>query len=248
MENTKHQKTDIDEELNLWLSFKNSNDAKLREKLISKYMNFATSIAANTFKLRTLSNVDYKDYVQYAMIGLIEAVDKFKPNLAASFKTYSSYRIRGSILNGLTKDSELSAQIKFNKSLKEERLNSIVEADLAIDDKEEFLEMHNLIVPLAIQYVLDNTLIEDRQSVDNEDIPYHEYAFTQLKENLLNQLESLPQKHNKVIRYHYLGHLSFERVGDLLGLTKGRISQIHKEAIFMLRDSCSELKNIDISF
>jgi len=119
-------------------------------------------------------------------------------------------------------------------------------ADLASQD--DFIEMQNLIVPLAIQYVLDNTLIEDRQNVDNDDTPYHEYAFTQLKENLVNQMESLPERHNKVIRYHYLGHLSFEKVGEVLGLTKGRISQLHKEAIFMLRDSCTELKNIDISF
>jgi len=242
------QQEEINEELKLWLLYKESNDSQLREKLISKYMNFATSIAANTFKLRTLSNVDYKDYVQYAMIGLIEAVDKFKPGLAASFKTYSSYRIRGSILNGLAKESELSAQIKFNKTLKAERLNSIVDTKLSSDTQDYFLEMQNLIVPLAIQYVLDDTLVEERQDVDNEDTPYHDYAFSELKENLNRSIDSLPKQHNKVLQYHYRGHLSFERVGEILGLTKGRISQIHKEAIFMLRDLCTQLKNIDINF
>ena len=241
-----------DEELAYWLEYRKSNNGELRSQLITYYIPFAQSIAANTYKLRTLKNVDYKDYVQYAMLGLIEAVDKFKPDQGTSFKTYSSYRIRGAILNGLAKDSELSAQIKFNKTLKDERLDSLLERATMSDDEDKqdlIVEMQNLIVPLAIQYALDNSLIEQSQNRErSEDTPYQNYAFAELKQNLLKLVDSLPEKHQQVIKYHYLGHIHFDKIAQVMALSKGRISQIHKEAIYLLRDLSQELKDFDFRF
>ena len=53
------------------------------------------------------------------------------------------------------------------------------------------------------------------------------------------ELEVLPERERDILRYHYLEGISFDEIGILLGVSKGRISQIHKAAIALLRKRLS---------
>ena len=73
-----------------------------RHKLILKHSSLAQIIAARMYK-SLCYQVEYEDVVQYAYLGLIDAIDRFNPNSKASFNTYASIRIRGYILDELRK-------------------------------------------------------------------------------------------------------------------------------------------------
>src|SRR5690349_14042832 len=97
----------------LWARFTQSRELALRVRLIERYLALARSTAARFYRLRADDSVPFEDYLQYARIGLVEAIDDYDPGREASFETYSSYRIRGAVLNGLGRESEVAAQRSF---------------------------------------------------------------------------------------------------------------------------------------
>jgi RNA polymerase sigma factor for flagellar operon FliA len=238
---------DSNEEYQLWVEFAENRDDATRQILIEKYLDFARSLAFMMYKKRTIGDVDHNDYIQYAMVGLIEAVDKYKPDSPASFKTFSSYRIRGAILNGLEKTSELAAQISFKKKLKQQRLESISSIDNK-DSKDLMKEMTELTILLAIDHMLESSSVSILQTDLMDNQPYQKYEIKQMQEKLIFLLDVIPDNHRKVIKYHYLGQMTFDDIGTILGVTKGRVSQIHKEALTLLRTALKELDKLQIEY
>ena len=118
----------------LWQALQELGDPRAREQLIIRYGDFARMIAAKLYGTRRDDTVPFKDYLQYAQIGLIEALDRFDAGLGASFESYSSHRIRGSILNGLSRLTELRAQRGYWREVIAERRQSMQESQEAVSD------------------------------------------------------------------------------------------------------------------
>ncbi len=97
----------------LWAQFIESRAPALRARLIERYLGWRMSPPRNSFGCAPDHAVSFSDYLQYARLGLLEAIDGFDPTREASFETYSSYRIRGAMLNGLPRESEVAAQRTF---------------------------------------------------------------------------------------------------------------------------------------
>ena len=85
----------------LWAQFIESRSPALRARLIECYLRLAHVAAAKFFRLRAGSRRVIFGLLQYARLGLVEAIDGFDPDARGLFETYSSYRIRGAMLNGL---------------------------------------------------------------------------------------------------------------------------------------------------
>src|SRR5262245_25042659 len=109
----------------LWERFTASREIALRGRLIARYLPLARSAAARFYRLRSDDSVPFEDYLQYARIGLVEAIGDYDPGREASFETYSSYRIRGAVLNGLGRESEVAAQRNFWRTRTQERADAL---------------------------------------------------------------------------------------------------------------------------
>src|SRR5262245_61224008 len=109
----------------LWERFVESRELHLRGRLIQRYLPLARSTAARFYRLRSDDSVQFEDYLQYARMGLVEAIDDYDPAREASFETYSSYRIRGAVLNGLGRESEIAAQRNFWRTRSQERADGL---------------------------------------------------------------------------------------------------------------------------
>src|SRR5262245_55939797 len=96
-----------------WLEYARTRSTALRAELVERYLEHAKTIAAKHFQRRADNSVPFADYLQYARIGLVESVDHYDPGRAVPFEAFSSYRIKGAILNGLASESELAAQRAF---------------------------------------------------------------------------------------------------------------------------------------
>ena len=100
-------------------SVREQKEIQKRNQLVEQYIPYATSIAGRV--MQTLSSsVDFDDVMCNARLGLIEAAKRFDPTLNVDFKTFSYYRIKGAIYNGLRKTGwiprALYAKIKFEQA------------------------------------------------------------------------------------------------------------------------------------
>ena len=90
-------------------------------------------------------------------------------------------------------------------------------------------------IGLALCWMLDGTaMIENEEAAAA--IPfYQDHALRQARERLLRAVDALAPQERTVIRNHYLQEMPFDEIAASLHLTKGRISQIHKQALLHLR-------------
>lgn len=219
----------------LWLSFINDSDQSARAKLIELYTDLVNKISAILFAKRFNDQIEFEEYVQMGSVGLVEAVDRFRLEAGASFETFASYRIRGAILNGLPQLTEQGSQQAFLSKLRKERTESIANDG----DKEEefgsaFEEMVSITLGLAIGLVLEETGIVSSEG-EKRDKGYVSGELLRIKDKLKEHVEQLPERERLIIRYHYYHGSGFDELADILGLSKGRVSQIHHKALTILK-------------
>ena len=230
----------------LWLLLREKEDQEARLQLINHYMPLARKIAAHLFSTRPDNEVEFCDYLQYANVGLLEAVDRYELNSGATFSTYASYRIRGSVLNGLAHVTERREQGAYRARLQRERLESLDKHDTSQHKPSSFEALAEVAIGLALGYMLeDSGMIYDEASASTESTPYTISEFDELVDGLHVALDKLPERENMIIRYHYFHHVDFETLGEHLNVSKGRVSQLHKRAIEMIRSELNQSHAVD---
>jgi len=223
----------------LWEAYALSRDARTRGELIEHYMPVAKIIAAKVFGLRTDPAASFDDYLQYARVGLVEAVDRFDWTRSVPFEAYSAPRIRGAILNGIAHETEFSAQRSFWRVRMQERTDSLLGDKRHQPERATLQELIQVTVGLALGLVLD----ESAQEPIDEQLQSNPYAMTEM-EQLIRQvrglLAKLSEREQQVIRGHYFERRELQAIAAEHGLTKGRVSQIHAQALGRLRSLLGE--------
>lgn len=217
-----------DEEL--WKSFYREKDESVRSQLIIKHMPLAKYLASILYRRRIDDDVDFEDYLQYANIGLIEAIDNFDFTRKVSFSSFASYRIKGAILNGITTFTEKRDQLTLRKRLRKERVDSI-----SSEVNSTFSQLVETTLGLAISFILSDTSLITKEDDFNDNAPYQQENLSQLNKELRELLDLLSVSEKNVINKHYFEHKKFIEIAESLNITKGRVSQIHKNAIKKLR-------------
>lgn len=224
----------------LWRAFGRQRDAALRERLVAHYLPFARIMAAKLYAGRTHMQVEFDEYLQYARLGLIEAVDRFDAGRGYKFETYAGSRINGAILSGMRGYSEVHEQVAARQRVVRERMASLQEPrrDTA-DPADLFGYLAELAIGLAVGFALDNSGMYQERDRDAQyrDNTYAGVELKQLRARLKSLVEGLSGKHKQVVSYHYLQQLPFDEIADMLGVTRSRIAQIHKEALLKLREA-----------
>jgi RNA polymerase sigma factor FliA len=218
----------------LWDDYVRSRDPQCRSALIELYMPLARIIAARAYGGRQDQSVGFDDYLQYARVGLIEAVDRFDANRGVPFEAFSTHRIRGAIVNGLAHESESAAQRSFWRTRMAERMQSLVGAQGADPRRASLQDLVDLTIGVALGMVLDG---HDVEPVD-ETIGGNPYAATELEQFSLRMrtaVQELPVREREVIEGHYYLRLEFQEIARNRGVTKGRVSQLHAKALARLR-------------
>lgn len=212
------------------------------QELVLKYMPLVRSIAWRVFQLRSFDGVPMEEYIQFGAEGLMEALGKFDVDQGAKFGTYASHRIRGAILTGLERSSEVNQQVATFRRLANERLASLAERGESDkgdqdDPAAAFGRLLDVSVGLAIAFMIEDTSLYAGEESTHWDDGQANLAFRQLQERLAGALSDLKDNERAVIEGHYYQHMSFEEIAGALKLTKGRISQLHRQALGKLRDS-----------
>jgi RNA polymerase sigma factor FliA len=235
-----------DDEAMLWRACRIEADANARARLIERHIDFARIMAGKLYARRITDEVAFDEYMQLASLALIECVDRYDPARGAGFRTFASYRISGAILTGLASLSERAQQIALRSLVKRDRLASLHDRT-AFEGQDAFERLAATAVGLAIGFALDDLASLEQIEGVCRDSAYDHVTERQTRERLMKRVGELPQREALVIRYHYLQQIPFEQIATMLELTKGRVSQIHRKALELLRHALQHTDGLDLS-
>lgn len=220
-------------EASLWRRARFEDDGRSREALFNRYLVLARSVAARHFRWRR-QPADRADVEHFAYEGLLQALDRFDPLQGVPFGAYARPRIAGNVADGLTRLSDLDAQIGQRRRMRQERVRSLVPLDPQSADA--LTALADLAVDLALGLMLEGTgMLENAEGRDARPNAYEGLAWRQTQMALADAIERLPEVEGAVIRQHYHTGLNFAHIAELLRLSRGRVSQLHKSAIDRLR-------------
>lgn len=220
----------------LWTALAETGATKDRERLFQFYTPFARRLVGKFVNLEAKSSIEYDDLFQLACTGLLEAIDRFKPELGVPFRYFANRRINGAIVNGIAKHSEVSQQISARRRMARERAASLQGDEVKSSSLQDALVMlGDIAAGLALGLILDEVRNQSEGPVDPTPSAFETIAWKQMTKLLRDSLEELPQRERDIMIWHYVDGLRFEQVADLLRLSKGRVSQLHKAAIGLLR-------------
>jgi RNA polymerase sigma factor for flagellar operon FliA len=222
-------------EASLWRRYRLESETDCREQLFNRYVGYARNLAGWLFTKRPPPKPELTDYQQFAYKGLLEAIDGYDPLRGAPFQSFARRRILGSISDGIARMSEISAMLRQRRRVEQERVRSLNQSTDE-SEKEPLSALSELAVGLAIGLILEGTrLIGTDDDPDPSPSAYDSLEYRQLQARLARVVQTLPEKEEAVIRHHYANGLSFTQIAQLLGLSNGRISQIHRSALERLR-------------
>ena len=212
----------VDDERELWSSLRAGRNDAAAALLFARYAPWARSVARDVYRRLRNPLLEWGDYAQNASVGLLEAMGRFDAGRGIDFIAYAKPRVRGAVFNGVR------AFMDRQGDAREDRVRQRV---LSIEPSESGGLLEQLIgtvTGLAIGHLLDADA-HGSWSDGGEASALVEHH--QLQQALGVALESLPDKERLVLTLHYYQHVPFVQIASMLGLTKGRISQLHRAGL-----------------
>ncbi|MDA3861792.1 MAG: sigma-70 family RNA polymerase sigma factor [Melioribacteraceae bacterium] len=202
----------------LWTQYKQDPTEVLKKQLLLCYTNLVHYVIHHS-KFVNLNIFDSRDYFQFGIEGLSEAVERFDPQYGTKFETYAIQRIRGKIIDELRK-----AQIKPRFSLFDEPgdpyfSNVSMDRSFGVDDGNS---LHDLIP--------SETQQPEEIAEKNE-----------IKDRLLESIKGLNERDRLIITLYYFESLNYREISEVLDITVSRISQIHSRILESLKEKLEEV-------
>jgi RNA polymerase sigma factor for flagellar operon FliA len=202
------------------------------------------------------AHVEEADLISYGLIGLIAAIGRFDLSREIKFETYAIPRIRGAIIDELrsldwvprsvrarARDIE-RANAKLEHKLQRAPTDEEIAKDLGIgtDELEESLiQISNSTIAALDELWTVSDASGDQVSlldtIHDPDAPDPERIVdaTELKDRVADAIARLPEREKLVIALYYYENLTLREIGEVLGVTESRISQLHTKAVLRLR-------------
>lgn len=215
--------------------------------LVDAYAPLVRRLAQRVFARRIGGELQLTDLVQHGMVGLLESIDRYEQGRGVRFETFAFLRIEGAILNGLAAQSELQRQLAVRREDMRQRSHSLAE-EAAPEAASALERLASLAVGVAMGLLLDDAAdgIGSREPA-MPDNAYCRTELAQLKRQLAELMQQLPQNERHVLHRHYFQQVAFDQIALGLGLTRGRVSQLHHAGLRRLRELLKQARWLDAS-
>ncbi len=228
-------------------------DRRRQEQLVRQYAPLVKKVAYRMVH-RLPSSVEVEDLISVGTIGLLHALENFDDEKGTRFESYAEFRIKGAMLDEL-RTYDFMSRTARGKTNRVEKARAQLEADLgraptipeiaeaaemteqevekllAQSEQVAFLTLEDLGVIAADQTEVPWELLTQSRPED----PFGHTFFRELRDQLIQALESMPERLRLVMSLYYYNELNFKEIGRVLDLTESRISQLHTEAVKYLR-------------
>lgn len=233
-----------------------SDNAPNYDELMTEYAPFVKRIAYHMIG-RLPSNVQLEDMVQAGMIGLFEALKGFDMSKGASFETYARIRIQGAMIDEVRrcdwtprsvykKSRQISEAIRAIESEHGRGARDSEVAELLNLDLDEY---HSLVKDAAGCQLLSYEDIaslggcKDELTSSETHDPSDMLQEEDFKQGLTERIANLPEREKLVMALYYDEEFNLREIGEILGITEGRVCQIHGQALLRLRARMNDWVN-----
>jgi RNA polymerase sigma factor, FliA/WhiG family len=245
--------------LELWRAWREEGDLEAKKRLIEQFLPLVDYVT-NRMAIGLPKNVLKDDLASNGVMGLIDAIEKFDYCRGLQFETYASWRIRGSIIDGLRQGDWVPRSVREKakrieeayQSLEQKYLRSVSDAEISdylnISEKEFTTMLHEIAITTVCS--LEDPIREEEsetrlsllvdERAKNPDHKAHEFF---LKDSLISGIEKLTEKERTVVSLFYYEELSLSEIAEVMSLSPSRISQLHSKAIVRLRGALAKHKD-----
>jgi RNA polymerase sigma factor for flagellar operon FliA len=244
----------------LWRRYKTGGDESARERLVVAYSPMVKFVAGR-LGAGLPSHVEDADLISYGLVGLIGAIERFEPERGIKFETFAMTRIRGAIIDELRSLDWVPRSVRSRAreieaaqaKLEHELQRAPTEAELAskLNMTEEELQSALLEIANSSVYALDELWTVSDSSGDQVSLldtiaddsaadPQEALASTEVKDLLTEAIGGLPEREQLVVALYYYENLTLREIGEVLGVTESRVSQLHTKAVMRLKSSLQQ--------
>jgi len=227
-----------------------STEAVDPDALVLRHLSLVKIIVAK-MRSNLPPHTDFEELESAGTMGLISAARLFDPSRGYTFETYASIRIRGAILDELRKLDMMPRSVR-SKTRKLQQTVQVLEQRLgrAPNDHEirdelglkekKYRRMRAQTEPITVVHL-------DR-SPDGSDLDLHEVIRddtqrpcfervekAELYELVADKIEELPEQQRKVLALYFHEEMRLAEIGQVLGVSEARVSQIRSQALGTLR-------------
>ena len=239
----------------LWRRFTTNRDPMARERLVLTYAPLAKYVAGRIGSTLP-SYIDLEDLTSYGLVGLLDAIDRFEPSRGVKFETFALTRIRGAIIDEL-RSLDWAPRALRHRQRQLMRAMAVIEQregrpatddELATALEVESTELVGLLAEIASSSMValeevfataggdDETFslgdaVEDTSSPDPSAASEH----AAIRDLLADAIVRLPERERIVVSLYHYDNLSLREIGEVLGVTESRASQLRTKGIMRLR-------------
>ena len=230
--------------------YQQNHDIALRNEIVLQNMGLVRTVALSMRNMYVKSG-DVEDVVNEGVIALMDAIESYSPDRGAKFETYASIKIRGAIIDFLRKQDWIPRNVrKFAKAL--DKANSMLynlngraptNSELAEKmgmDEEKMLKMMaecSCTITLSFEELLYEDNI-DEPSIKDSGLD-RELLHSEMRKVVADAVNELGEKERQVITLYYYKNLKYSDIAKALGVSEGRVCQIHSKATLALKAKLS---------
>ncbi|MFP5223491.1 MAG: FliA/WhiG family RNA polymerase sigma factor [Acidobacteriota bacterium] len=235
-----------------WLSFEAGAKAwqdysPLDRQEIVRHYSPKIKLLALRLKVKLPPSVELGELLSAGALGLMEALGRFKPELGIKFETFAESRIKGAMLDELRKLDWFSRGQRHRVRVVDDairRLEAVSDETPSVEQLSETtgltrkevsqaMEAMQSQLCLSLDAITENLTSFKQQQIDNE--PYKSTALKEIVDKLALLIDELTPREQLVLSLYYVEELTMRETSEVMGITEGRVSQLHSQALAKLR-------------
>lgn len=230
-------------------------DGLTKAEIVHKYSQKVKIIALRIAN-RLGHAVEVEDLMSMGYIGLMNAADRFKPDMGVKFETYAEYRIRGTIFDEIRKQDWVPRSARDRARAMSEAVSKLeARKDRTPTDREisrelgvkleKYYKMRSELGNLSLLNFPDASSLSNQAHAELSEAvgrerpstdPFSQLCRKDAREIVGQILNNLNESERVVITCYYFRGLNQSEIAQILDLTEARISQMHSKAILKLRE------------
>jgi RNA polymerase sigma factor for flagellar operon FliA len=239
--------------LTLWQAYKATGANDLREQIILHYAPVVKKVVGR-MGLNVDGVIEWGDLINYGVMGLIDAIERYEPDRGVAFQTFASLRIRGAVLDALRQFDPLGRQARRRVREAKEAVQRLtmtlgrppedeevaVELSLSLEQYQQVLQDANFVLLSLDQPLQDSG---DEQNLQLADLledpsagePLDRLEEADLQERLMVAIQTLPRREQILLSLYYYEDLTMREVATVMEISQTRVCQLHARAILSLK-------------